>query len=99
MPHEVARKALAEGLIRLGVITQTLDEALDVETGELRKWYMHNTGHWLGLDVHDVGTYKPDGTPRLLEEGMVLTVEPGLTLVPGVLMSIVRAICKHWDSH
>ena len=39
---------------------------------------MHNTGHWLGLDVHDVGTYKPDGTPRLLEEGMVLTVEPGL---------------------
>ena len=78
MPHEVARKALAEGLIRLGVITQTLDEALDVETGELRKWYMHNTGHWLGLDVHDVGTYKPDGTPRLLEEGMVLTVEPGL---------------------
>jgi Xaa-Pro aminopeptidase len=78
MPHEVARKALAEGLIRLGVITQTLDEALDVETGELRKWYMHNTGHWLGLDVHDVGSYKPDGTPRLLEEGMVLTVEPGL---------------------
>ena len=68
MPHEVARKALAEGLIRLGVITQTLDEALDAETGELRKWYMHNTGHWLGLDVHDVGTYKPDGTPRLLEE-------------------------------
>ena len=78
MPHEVACKALAEGLIRLGIITQSLDEALDFESGDLRKWYMHNTGHWLGLDVHDVGTYKPDGTPRLLEAGMVLTVEPGL---------------------
>jgi Xaa-Pro aminopeptidase len=78
MPHEVACRALAEGLIRLGIISQSVDEALDMESGELRKWYMHNTGHWLGLDVHDVGTYKPDGTPRLLEEGMVLTVEPGL---------------------
>ena len=78
MPHEVARKALAEGLIRLGIITQSLDEALNAESGDLRKWYMHNTGHWLGLDVHDVGTYKPDGSPRLLEAGMVLTVEPGL---------------------
>ena len=77
-PHDVARKALAEGLVRLGVINQSVEEALDLESGELKKWYMHNTGHWLGLDVHDVGTYKPDGTPRLLEAGMVLTVEPGL---------------------
>ena len=77
-PHDVARKALAEGLVRLGVIKQSVEEALDMESGELKKWYMHNTGHWLGLDVHDVGTYKPDGTPRLLEAGMVLTVEPGL---------------------
>ena len=78
MPHEVACRALAEGLIRLGIISQTIEDALDMENGELRKWYMHNTGHWLGLDVHDVGTYKPDGSPRLLEAGMVLTVEPGL---------------------
>ena len=78
MPHEVACRTLAEGLIRLGIIKQPLEEALDLENGHLRKWYMHNTGHWLGLDVHDVGTYKPDGTPRLLEAGMVLTVEPGL---------------------
>jgi len=69
---------LAEGLIRLGVINQSLEEALDSQTGQLKNWYMHNTGHWLGLDVHDVGVYKPDGTPRLLEAGMVLTVEPGL---------------------
>jgi Xaa-Pro aminopeptidase len=77
-PHEEARRVLAEGLIELGVITQTLDEALNPDTGELKKWYMHNTGHWIGLDVHDVGIYKPNGEPRLLEEGMVLTVEPGL---------------------
>ena len=69
---------MAEGLIRLGIINQSLEEALDSQTGQLKNWYMHNTGHWLGLDVHDVGVYKPDGTPRLLEAGMVLTVEPGL---------------------
>ena len=77
-PHEAARRVLAEGLIALGVISQSLDEALDAETGQLRDWYMHNTGHWLGLDVHDVGIYRPNGEPRLLESGMVLTVEPGL---------------------
>ena len=77
-PHEMARKVLAQGLIDLGVIKQDLDTALSQEDGELKKWYMHNTGHWLGLDVHDVGIYKPNGEPRLFEEGMVLTVEPGL---------------------
>ena len=77
-PHETARRVLAEGLISIGVINQSVDEALDLETGELRWWYMHNTGHWLGLDVHDVGIYRPKGEPRLLEAGMVLTVEPGL---------------------
>ena len=76
-PHQAARRVLAEGLIDLGVITQSLDEALE-SNGELNKWYMHNTGHWLGIDVHDVGVYRPDGEPRLFEEGMVITVEPGL---------------------
>jgi Xaa-Pro aminopeptidase len=77
-PHEAARRVLAEGLIRLGVIDQSLDEALDMENGELRNWYMHNTSHWIGLDVHDAGVYKPGGTPRTLEPGMCLTIEPGL---------------------
>jgi Xaa-Pro aminopeptidase len=77
-PHDAARKVLAEGLIRLGVITQSLEDSLDLESGELRRWYMHNTSHWIGLDVHDVGVYKPGGEPRLLEPGMCLTVEPGL---------------------
>ena len=76
-PHKAARKVLAEGLIRLGVINQTLDEALGSD-GELNKWYMHNTGHWLGIDVHDVGVYRPNNEARLFEEGMVITVEPGL---------------------
>ena len=76
-PHQAARKALAEGLIRIGVIKQNLDEALGPD-GELSKWYMHNTGHWLGMDVHDVGVYRPGEDPRVFEEGMVITVEPGL---------------------
>ncbi len=77
-PHDAARRVLAEGLIKLGIITQSLEDSLDVNTGELRNWYMHNTSHWIGLDVHDVGVYKPNGEPRLLEEGMCLTIEPGL---------------------
>ena len=77
-PHDAARKVMAQGLIELGGITQSLEQALDMDTGDLKKWYMHNTSHWIGLDVHDVGIYKPNGEPRLLEEGMCLTVEPGL---------------------
>jgi Xaa-Pro aminopeptidase len=77
-PHEAARRILAEGLIELGVIDQDLETALDIENGDLKKWYMHNTSHWIGLDVHDAGVYKPGGAPRLLEAGMCLTVEPGL---------------------
>ena len=77
-PHEAARRVLAEGLIELGIIDQDVETALDPEHGDLKKWYMHNTSHWIGLDVHDVGVYKPGGEPRLLEPGMCLTVEPGL---------------------
>lgn len=76
-PHDKACEILAEGLIELGILQCSLDEALGIE-GELRKWYMHNTSHWIGLDVHDVGVYRPDGIIRTLEEGMVLTIEPGL---------------------
>ena len=77
-PHDAARTVLAEGLIRLGVISQTMEDALDMDSGELKRWYMHNTSHWIGLDVHDAGVYKPGGQPRTLEPGMCLTVEPGL---------------------
>ena len=74
--HKAASKVLAEGLVELGIITCSPEEAL--ENGELKKYFMHGTGHWLGLDVHDVGIYKPDGKPRKFESGMVITIEPGL---------------------
>ena len=77
-PHEAARRVLAEGLIKLGVISQSIEDSLDPVSGHLKHWYMHNTSHWIGLDVHDVGIYKPNGEPRLFESGMCLTVEPGL---------------------
>ena len=74
-PHEVASDVLREGLIQLGLITSDDEEE---SQRQLKRFFMHNTSHWLGLDVHDVGTYQPEEEPRLLEEGMVLTIEPGL---------------------
>ena len=74
--HKAASKVLAEGLVDLGIISCSPEEAL--ENGELKKYFMHGTGHWLGLDVHDVGVYKPGGEPRKFESGMVITIEPGL---------------------
>lgn len=75
-PHEVAVKVLTEGLIRLGILQGDLDTLLEKQA--YREFYMHRTGHWLGMDVHDVGDYKVGGAWRLLEPGMVLTIEPGL---------------------
>ncbi|GAC1570911.1 MAG: aminopeptidase P N-terminal domain-containing protein [Candidatus Elarobacter sp.] len=76
--HEVALRILSEGLIDLGLLRGTVDEAIETET--YKQFYMHGTGHWIGLDVHDVGAYRlADGeTHRPLEPGMVVTVEPGL---------------------
>ncbi|MDT8437483.1 MAG: aminopeptidase P N-terminal domain-containing protein [Wenzhouxiangellaceae bacterium] len=74
--HEAALRVLAEGLVELGLIDGPLDDALAEE--RYKRFFMHKTGHWLGLDVHDVGEYRIDGEWRLLEPNMVLTVEPGL---------------------
>ncbi len=74
--HDVAVRVLTEGLVDLDLLQGDPDEL--VETKAYRRFYMHNTGHWLGMDVHDVGGYKVEGMWRLLEPGMVLTVEPGL---------------------
>lgn len=76
-PHDKACEIMAEGLIEMGILQCSLEDALGPE-GELRQWYMHNTSHWIGLDVHDVGIYRPDGEARKFEAGMVLTIEPGL---------------------
>lgn len=80
-PHDAAVKVLAQGFLDLKLLTGSLAETLEKET--YRKYYMHRTGHWLGLDVHDAGDYKRDGAWRMLEPGMVLTVEPGCYIRPG----------------
>jgi Xaa-Pro aminopeptidase len=74
--HETAVRVLVEGLRSLGLLRGDLDGL--IERGAYRHLYMHRTGHWLGLDVHDVGAYRLGEHPVTLEEGMVLTVEPGL---------------------
>ncbi|KAF0804606.1 aminopeptidase [Alcanivorax xiamenensis] len=79
-PHEEAVRVLTEGLVALGLLHG--DPAELVETEAYRRFYMHRTGHWLGLDVHDVGDYRVGGAWRQLEPGMVLTVEPGLYVAP-----------------
>ena len=78
--HETAVQVATEGMIELGIIRTGLDEALEEE--HFKDYYVHNTGHWLGLDVHDVGEYEVDGHSRVLERGMVLTVEPGIYIPP-----------------
>ncbi|MCE5387542.1 MAG: aminopeptidase P N-terminal domain-containing protein [Acidithiobacillus sp.] len=79
--HEAAVGVLVEGLRDLGILQESREEILERQL--YRSFYMHRTGHWLGMDVHDVGHYRgQDGQWRLLEEGMVLTVEPGLYFAP-----------------
>ncbi len=74
--HEASVRVLTEGLVELGLLEG--DPAELVAREAYRPYYMHQTSHWLGLDVHDVGNYSVDGEPRRLEPGMVFTVEPGL---------------------
>jgi len=80
-PHDAAVRVLAQGLIEFGLCKGSVDKV--IESGDYRQFYMHRTGHWLGLDVHDAGDYKRDGAWRKLEPGMVLTVEPGCYIRPG----------------
>ena len=75
-PHEAALRVLVQGMIDLGLLTGAVDARIADES--YKRFFMHRTGHWLGMDVHDVGDYKVDGHWRELEPGMCLTVEPGL---------------------
>jgi Xaa-Pro aminopeptidase len=79
-PHEAAVRVLAQGMIDFGLCKGGLDQVL--ETGDYKRFYMHRTGHWLGLDVHDAGEYKVEGKWRPLVAGMTLTVEPGCYIRP-----------------
>jgi len=77
-PHKAALERLAAGLVRLGLLPGPVETVLAQES--FKRFYMHRTSHWLGLDVHDCGAYLAEGRVRTLEPGMVLTVEPGLYL-------------------
>ena len=74
--HDIAIEVLTKGLVDLGILSGAIAELIEEEA--YKPYYMHRIGHWLGLDVHDVGDYKLDGQWRVLESGMVLTIEPGL---------------------
>ncbi len=88
-PHEAALKVLTRGLVRLGLLKGSVSSLIKNE--EYRKFFMHRTGHWLGMDVHDVGDYKIGDEWRVLEPGMVLTIEPGLYVAEGT-----KGVAKKW---
>lgn len=88
-PHQAAVEVITRGLIDVGILKgrwRTL-----VKEGAYRPFYMHRTGHWLGMDVHDVGDYKVGDEWRTFEPGMVTTVEPGLYLSPAL-----KGLAKRW---
>jgi Xaa-Pro aminopeptidase len=89
-PHNAAVKVLTKGMVELGLLKGTPGKL--IKEGKYAKYYMHRTGHWLGMDVHDVGDYKVDDEWRLLEKGMTMTVEPGLYIPHGS-----RGAKRWWD--
>lgn len=76
VPHETAIDVMVDGLLNEGLLNG--DKAEIIEAGTYQQFCVHKTSHWLGIDVHDVGDYRVDGTWRALEPGMVITVEPGI---------------------
>ena len=88
-PHEVAIEIITRGLVDLGILKGRLRKLIDEEA--YKPYYMHKTGHWLGMDVHDVGDYKVADEWRVFEPGMVTTVEPGL-----YLSSLIKELPKEW---
>jgi Xaa-Pro aminopeptidase len=79
-PHEAAVRVITQGLVKLGLLEGSLPKLIREQ--EYQRFFNHRTGHWLGLDVHDVGDYKVGGEWRVLEAGMALTVEPGIYIRP-----------------
>lgn len=79
-PHDASVKAITEGLVELGLLKGDVEQLIEEEA--YKEFYMHRIGHWLGMDVHDVGDYKVGGEWRVLEPGMVMTVEPGIYVSP-----------------
>ena len=79
-PHNASVEVITKGLINLGLLQGTLSQCIKSEA--YKEFYMHRVGHWIGMDVHDVGNYKIDGNWRVLEAGMVTTIEPGIYIAP-----------------
>jgi Xaa-Pro aminopeptidase len=80
-PHDAAVRAITAGLVRIGLLRGSVSSL--IRSGAYRRFFMHRTGHWLGMDVHDVGDYKVGEEWRVFEPGMVLTVEPGIYIAAG----------------
>jgi Xaa-Pro aminopeptidase len=88
-PHEAAVEELTKGMVKLGILEGRVKQL--IKDKAYTKFFMHRTGHWLGMDVHDVGDYKIENEWRTLEPGMVLTIEPGLYLPSGT-----KSLAKKW---
>ena len=88
-PHDTAVKVITRGLVKLGLLKGRTPKL--IKDRAYHRFYMHRTGHWLGMDVHDVGDYKVGEEWRVLEPGMVLTVEPGLYIPAGS-----KGVAKKW---
>jgi Xaa-Pro aminopeptidase len=88
-PHVVAVKEVTRGLRDIGILKGRLPSLIKSEA--YKPYFMHRTGHWLGIDVHDVGDYQVDETWRLLEPGMVMTIEPGIYIGPQA-----GRVARHW---
>jgi Xaa-Pro aminopeptidase len=88
-PHDAAVRTITQGLVKLGLLKGKVPAL--IKEGAYRKFFMHRTGHWLGMDVHDVGDYKVGDQWRVLEPGMTLTVEPGIYIPAGT-----KGVPKRW---
>ncbi len=95
-PHEAAVRVITAGLVKLGLLKGRVPSL--IKSGAYRRYFMHRTGHWLGLDVHDVGDYKIGDEWRVLEPGMTLTVEPGIYLA-GQCPRRAQALPQHRHPH
>lgn len=89
-PHDKTVEVITAGLLELGILKGNLETLIAEESH--KKFYMHRAGHWLGMDVHDVGDYKVSEHWRVLEPGMVLTIEPGIYIAPGT-----EGVAKKWQ--
>jgi Xaa-Pro aminopeptidase len=88
-PHEISVKVITAGLVKLGILKGDVETLIEEE--KYKQFYMHKIGHWLGMDVHDVGDYKIAGLWRVLEPGMIMTVEPGIYIAPDD-----ESVAKKW---